>query len=161
MPTELEGLVAIKTAHADRRDTSPTFLTFTLAQAATLYVAYDAQATRFPDWLTTAYTDTEQTIHTTNTPLRVWQREVTAGPIALPGNLYGDPAGVRVNYIVLLDFQAQGAAQTWVWNQAALDTTPVFFLEAGNHTLKIKQRESGAKLDRLLMTNDLESIPQE
>jgi hypothetical protein len=47
----------------------------------------------------------------------------------------------------------------WVWDQAASDTMPIFFLEAGEHTLIIKQRESGAKLDQLLITNDIEYRP--
>ena len=35
----------------------------------------------------------------------------------------------------------------------------IFSLLAGEHTLKIKQREDGAKLDRLLITNDMGYVP--
>ena len=39
-------------------------------------------------------------------------------------------------------------------------TTPIsFYLEEGEHTLYIKQREIGTKLDKLLITNDLNYIP--
>jgi len=50
--------------------------------------------------------------------------------------------------------------QPWVWDQAASHTTPVFYLDAGSHTLTLKQRESGTKLDKLIITNDLTLVPQ-
>jgi len=49
----------------------------------------------------------------------------------------------------------------WAWDEAASDTTPVFFLVAGNHTLTIRQRESGSKLDKLVITNNLNLIPHD
>jgi hypothetical protein len=38
----------------------------------------------------------------------------------------------------------------------------VFYLdlEAEEHTLTIKQREDGTKIDRILVTNDMEYVPQ-
>ena len=156
MPAELDGLVGIKTADRDTSNRSGAFLTFTVAQDATLYVAYDARATRFPDWLTDNYRRTNLVIGTTIAPLTVWQREVLAGPIKVPGNERGTPRGVDTNYIVLL---ASRSPQIWVWDQAMGDTIPILFLNAGTHTLRIQQRESGTKLDRLLITNDLEFTP--
>ena len=113
-------------------------------------------------------------MQTTNGPMALWKQEVTAGPVALPGNKYQEPVSVHSQYVVLLDFhgpepylvwdvtptQASGTApQPWAWDQAANTTTPVFFLGAGNHTLTIRQRDSGTKLDRLLITNNLTLIP--
>jgi hypothetical protein len=54
---------------------------------------------------------------------------------------------------------AKGTASVWVWDQIASDTAPVFFLNAGVHTLVVKQRESGSQLDKILITNDLEYKP--
>jgi hypothetical protein len=57
----------------------------------------------------------------------------------------------------------QGGTETWVWDQVSnRDTTdPVlFYLEAGKHTLIIKQREDGTKIDRILITNDMEYVPE-
>jgi len=51
--------------------------------------------------------------------------------------------------------------QPWGWDQAASDTTPIFFLNAGVHTLTIRQRDSGTKLDKLVITNDVNWMPQE
>ncbi|GIX49563.1 MAG: hypothetical protein KatS3mg131_3774 [Candidatus Tectimicrobiota bacterium] len=45
---------------------------------------------------------------TTDVPLTVWQREVPAGTITLPGNKYGNPTGVGSNYIVFIDPNGNG-----------------------------------------------------
>lgn len=179
LPAEFDGLVAIKTANADKNDKSAEFFSFTITQAATLYVAYDARTTRFPAWLTASYTPTGHLIDTSDASLIVWKREVAAGTVTLPGNKYGlhgrDGSQVKTNYLVLLAFHepdpylvwdiAASEVLTdtplpWSWNQAASDTDPVFFLDAGPHTLMIKQRESGTKLDKIFLTNDMEAMPQ-
>jgi len=36
----------------------------------------------------------------------------------------------------------------------------VYSLGVGQHTLVIKHREDGAKLDRILVTNDMAYVPQ-
>jgi len=175
LPPGLDGLGAIKTANANKGNTHATFLTFTLWQDATLYVAYNAKVAAFPTWLTASFTNTGQLIQTTNGPMAVWTKAVPAGPVALPGNKYQEPYTVRSQYFVLLAFQgpvpylvwdvtppqASGTSpQPWVWDQAATTTTPVFFLGTGSHTLTIRQRESGTKLDQLLITNNLTLLPQ-
>ena len=54
-------------------------------------------------------------------------------------------------------------SNAWVWDQVANrggDNPVVYYLEAGQHTLIFKQREDGTKLDRILVTNDMEYIPE-
>jgi Fibronectin type III domain len=160
LPPALNGLVAIKTANNDRDITSTTFLTLNLDEDATLYVAYDSRANPFPTWLTAHYTLTGLTISTTDVSLAVWERQVSAGTVTIPGNKDGNPGGVDSTYIVLLDFQGGGGNPTWRWYQVAQDTTPVFSLTSGTHTLTFKHRWSGTKLDRLLITNDLDFVPE-
>jgi len=176
MPTGLNGLVAIKTANADKKNTNATFLTFTLLQNATLYVAYDTKVPNVPSWLTASFTNTGQIIQTTNRPLAVWKKNVLAGgQMALPGNQYQEKGTVPSMYLVLLAFQgpapylvwnvtppleSSSLPAPWGWDEAASDTTPVFFLNAGIHTLTIKQRESGTKLNSLVITNDFSLVPQ-
>ena len=46
-------------------------------------------------------------------------------------------------------------AENWNWNQAT-----VVYLEAGQHNLRIKQREYRAQLDRILLTNDPDYVPE-
>jgi hypothetical protein len=158
LPSTLNGLVAIKTANSDRDITSTTLLTLNLDEDATLYVAYDSRANPYPSWLTANYTSTGLTISTTDVFLSVWERQVSAGTVTIPGNKSGNPGGVNSNYIVLLESQGDGSS-TWRWYQAAQDTTPVFFLTSGTHTLTFKHRWSATKLDRLLITNDLDFVP--
>jgi len=174
LPTGFDGLGIIKTANGNKRNTKATFLTFTLWQDATLYVAYDATVSAFPTWLTASFTNTGQSLQTTNGPMTLWKKDVPAGPVALPGNKYQESVSVHAQYVVLLAFHgpapylvwdvtpppASGTApQPWTWDQAANTTTPVFFLGAGTHTLTIRQRESGTKLDKLVITNNLTLIP--
>jgi hypothetical protein len=173
MPDELIGSLAIKTANSSKGNTEAALLTFTVTQNATFYVAYDARATRYPDWLTASFTQTGQLLQTTDTALMLWKRQVAAGTVVVPGNQYGNPAGAYSNDVILIASGASGQTSThsayavwtlpstpmWMWDQAASDSMPVFFLEPGAYTLIIKQRESGSQLDQLLITNNIEYQP--
>ena len=53
-------------------------------------------------------------------------------------------------------------SSAWVWDQIsnANSADPVFYyLTQGTHTLEISQREDGARIDRLLLTNDASYLP--
>lgn len=57
----------------------------------------------------------------------------------------------------------RGGTETWVWDQVSNrnGAAPVlFYLEAGEHTLILKQREDGTKIDRIFITNDMEYVPE-
>ena len=61
--------------------------------------------------------------------------------------------------------------ETWTWNLlgAKLGSdgiwessgAKVFWLEAGPHTMFVSQREDGTKLDKILVTKDLQYVPQQ
>jgi hypothetical protein len=56
----------------------------------------------------------------------------------------------------------QTGATTWVWDPVSRqggEDAAVFTLEAGTHTLIVKQREDGTMLNKLLITNDLQFVP--
>ena len=53
-------------------------------------------------------------------------------------------------------------SSSWVWNRVSHrnGSDPVVYnLSAGNHTLVIKQREDGTKLDEIIITDDLSLRP--
>ncbi|MCK5255430.1 MAG: hypothetical protein KAQ81_05355, partial [Deltaproteobacteria bacterium] len=57
----------------------------------------------------------------------------------------------------------QGGTETWVWDQVSdrgIADPVIFYLEMGVHTLVIKQREDGTKIDRILITNDMGYVPE-
>ena len=63
---------------------------------------------------------------------------------------------------------AQGGQDTWIWDVVSerlfsdpRDTSNplIYHLEAGSHTLLIKNREDGTKIDRILITNDTAYMP--
>ena len=52
---------------------------------------------------------------------------------------------------------------SWLWDQVADssgDDPLGVYLEAGEHTLVIKHREPRTKIDKILITNDMEYIPE-
>jgi hypothetical protein len=54
-------------------------------------------------------------------------------------------------------------SQTWLWDQVSDrggDDPVTFYLEAGEHSLIIKQREDGTKIDKILITNEPAYVPE-
>ncbi|WP_168119668.1 pectinesterase [Paenibacillus sp. HB172176] len=62
IPEELLGLEWIRSAVESRSATSSDLLSFFLAGEADVYVAYDSRITTQPEWLTSEYEDTGETI---------------------------------------------------------------------------------------------------
>jgi hypothetical protein len=55
----------------------------------------------------------------------------------------------------------QGGQETWTWDVVKDASNPlVVHFEAGMHSLTIKQRENGTKIDRILITNDMDYVPE-
>jgi hypothetical protein len=86
VPSFLNGTTFIKTANDDKNRTDTNFLTFTANSNVTVYVAYDNRKTK-PAWLST-YTDTKSDI-TTDVSFSIYQKNFSAGKIALGGNQAG------------------------------------------------------------------------
>jgi hypothetical protein len=52
--------------------------------------------------------------------------------------------------------------EDWIWDPMNSDNASlpiIFYLDEGTHSLIIKQREDGTKLDKILITNDIEYLP--
>lgn len=65
---------------------------------------------------------------------------------------------------VLWDTARSTNSEPWRWdgvNDRGVGDPALFLLEAGEHTLTIKQREDGAKIDKILITNDFDYTPTE
>jgi hypothetical protein len=55
-------------------------------------------------------------------------------------------------------------SKTWLWDQFAnrnSDDSVTYYLEAGEHTLVIKQREDGAKIEKVPVTGDMQYVPEQ
>ena len=53
-------------------------------------------------------------------------------------------------------------SNTWFWDQVSNrggDDPVTYYLKAGEHTLVVKQREDGTKLDKILVTEDMDYVP--
>jgi hypothetical protein len=94
----------IKTRNNDKNATSAVFLTFTISQAATVYVAYDSRATRLPSWLSNGFELTSMTIGISEEMghFRVYQHDFPAGTVSIGGNMASGAEGASSNYIVVV-----------------------------------------------------------
>ena len=55
----------------------------------------------------------------------------------------------------------QGGQEIWTWDAVHESSEPlVYNFDVGVHTLTIKQREAGTKVDRILVTDDIAYVPE-
>jgi hypothetical protein len=104
-PPELDGGIWIMTSNDDREKTASNFLSFIIDFTATVYVAYDSNASSLPDWLL-SFNDTGLEIQTTDpfTPtLQLFSMPVTSSPapLIMGANHAGGGDGVS-NYIAIV-----------------------------------------------------------
>ena len=99
IPAWLIGATYIKTANDDKSQADENFLTFSISQDATGYVAYDTRATSLPDWLS-GWTDTGEILGTTDVSLRLYTMVFPAGTVSLGGTLAPGASGAESNYSV-------------------------------------------------------------
>jgi parallel beta-helix repeat protein len=100
-------------------------------------------------------------------------RTESGGNYVIWGRVYS-PTNSDNSFFVQLDSGVEylwtiSTSEEWHWDMVNdwgngtednPETDPVFFsLSPGNHTLRIKQREDGTKLDVLVITNNLSYIP--
>ena len=89
VPASVQGAAYIQTANNDKASTANPFLSFTVDQPVTVYVAYDARLP-LPLWLTNmGFTDTGENLGTTDTPRDLFAQTFPTGPISLGGNENG------------------------------------------------------------------------
>ena len=85
IPSLLQGATYLQTANDDKASTGTSFLTFSVNQAATIYVAHDDRIVSTPAWLA-AFPDTGSDLVTTDATLSLFAKDVSAGPVTLGGN---------------------------------------------------------------------------
>ncbi len=106
IPVMLSALPAIRTAQADKAAESEEFLHLHLAQPATIYIAYDADARRVPHWLAGfAREPLSIEVDQLGTPrlFKVYAKEFAAGRVTLGGNRAAGSAGsLFMNYLIII-----------------------------------------------------------
>jgi hypothetical protein len=66
-----------------------------------VYAAFDARASSIPDWLG-GWSNTGQTLESTDGVLKLYAKDFAAGPITLGGNRAAGSAGSESNYTVII-----------------------------------------------------------
>ena len=88
VPSQYLGLSFIRTAVADARNTSASFLTFNVNKPVTLYVLYSASVVTGPNWLTANFTPTGEQATRNYHTWNVWRSNTPlSGNITLGGNM--------------------------------------------------------------------------
>lgn len=101
-PAALNGQPYILTANDDKAGKGAAFLTFQLTASATVYVMYDATASKVPAWLTQGgWQRTGETVVTTDTRRMVYKKDFQAGTVTLGGNADAPMVGAGSMYTVL------------------------------------------------------------
>jgi hypothetical protein len=101
IPADLSNSTYIKTANKDKKQAQVDFLTFSVNQAVTVYVAYDERAKSLPDWLSD-WDHIGARIDTTDVGHNLFSKDFAAGSITLGGNRAAGAAGARSNYSVIV-----------------------------------------------------------
>jgi hypothetical protein len=99
VPGSVDGATYIQTANDDKARTEGSFLSFSVNQGVTVYVAYDSRATSLPEWLA-GWSNTGHSIGTTDVSFNLYARDFGVGSVSLGGNLAAGAAGARSNYFV-------------------------------------------------------------
>lgn len=86
VPAEFDGLMALQTANDDKTSTGSSFITFTIDQATTVYVAYVDIAP--PSWMDASWVmlNIDTSIGTSDRTLFLFKKEFQAGTVVLGGN---------------------------------------------------------------------------
>jgi len=102
----LSGLLAIRTAQADKAIDAEEFLHFQLARPATIYIAYDADAARLPQWLSDFMREPYTIeVDQLGTPryLKVYSQKFAAGQVTLGGNrAAGSSGNIFMHYLIVI-----------------------------------------------------------
>jgi hypothetical protein len=101
VPGSLQDATYVQTANDDKNATQEKFLSFTVNQKVTVYVAYDSRAGQLPGWLS-GWSDAGQILDSNDVPLDLYSKDFVAGSITLGGNLASGAAGASSNYAVVI-----------------------------------------------------------
>lgn len=99
VPAALSEAVWLMPRQADAGLSGANFLSFVIDRAATVYVAYDADATSLPTWLA-GFAATGQTVTTSATTYQLYSQAFAAGTVTLGGNAASGAAGAADMYLV-------------------------------------------------------------
>jgi hypothetical protein len=103
VPLEVQGAAFIQTANSDKNSSDTSFLSFSVNQGVTVYVAYDQRATSPPNWLLSSdWTNTGEILDTTDVTFRLYSGDFPAGTVSLGGNRAAGARGAQSNYTVVI-----------------------------------------------------------
>jgi hypothetical protein len=85
VPSAVAGATYIRTANNDKMATGSAFLSFSVNQPVTVYVAYHTKILSRPSWLT-GFSDVGMDLTVPNVTLRLYAKAFAAGSVVLGAN---------------------------------------------------------------------------
>lgn len=103
-PDSLQGCYLLKTAYRDQQNPDASLLTFTVVQPVDVWLAFEQSVLTPPDWLTSGFIKTAQTVMLSpaNVQYALWLKTFGAGMVALGGNAASGSSGSADNYFVMI-----------------------------------------------------------
>ena len=108
LSANLAGGELLQLANDDKASKAATQISFTLAGAATVYVAVDATISPRASWLDATWIKDTASVFKWNNAgdtvvtFDVYRKAFAAGAVSLPGNLTGTTGGAHSNYTVII-----------------------------------------------------------
>ena len=104
IPKEVKNFLWIKTANADKNNSSANYLTFQLDVPAVIYIGYDSRATDLPIWLSNDFTPTGDSLRVSDlsNSLALYENAFAPGTVTLGGNMASGAVGAKSDYVVLI-----------------------------------------------------------
>ncbi len=120
VPSSFKNFNYLRTANNDKSATGGNFLSFTVNQPVTVYVAYDVRILTRPSWLS-SWVSVGAQLKTTDTTLRLYRADFSAGTVTLGGNEGG---GGSMYTVLVSPYTGESVISTPQPTPTPADTTP-------------------------------------
>jgi len=105
VPAAYQGETFIQTANDDKQSTGSSFMSFSINQDCSVYVAHDDRLTTKPSWLTSNFTDTGDDLvdnDAESVHLSLYKKDFSAGTVTLGGNEGGGQPNCSMYTVVVI-----------------------------------------------------------
>jgi hypothetical protein len=108
IPASMNGVLWLKTANDDKTSKDSEFLTFNVTDSTLVFVAYDAQISEIPVWLTMWDSGSGEIVDSRGNSYHLYSKSYSTGQVTLGGN-----EGSMDDNMYLVALQSLGAENQW------------------------------------------------
>jgi hypothetical protein len=152
VPDSLANLAMIKTTNADKWSTSASYLTFSLSQAATVYIALDPRAKGLPAWLK-SWQKLSAVVGLNDSKVghySLYSKAYAAGTVVLGAANASGASGIENQYFVLAKAKTGVTPPSTPDDSTPIDNTS-FMLGVNGHSLGVPAYTSVSPEDQIAL----------